>query len=145
MPVCALDNVLYQSSSNDEISVSVLNERCQHADRFEDCDEYHECHGGDNPQHSKLDSDNALAIAALIETMKSKKSDISGLDEATSNHIRELTRQVSCLFPGRTNTQDYNAEPIPMPQHISSRVDPEWCAKDRASDVVWAKITLRGC
>jgi hypothetical protein len=117
--------------------------RYQHADRFEDCDEYHECHGGDSPQHSKLDSDNALAIAALIETMKNKKSDISGLDEATSNHIRELTRQVSCLFPGRTNTQDYNAEPMPMPQHISSRVDPEWYAKDRASDVVWAKNTLR--
>jgi len=116
--------------------------RYQHADRFEDCDEYHECHGGDGTETSKLDSDNALAIAALIETMKRKKSDISGLDDETAKHIRELTRQVSCLFPGRTDDKDFVADPVRMPKHVSSRLDRDWYTKDRATDTEWAKKTL---
>ena len=117
--------------------------RYQHADRFEDCDEYHECHGGDGTETSKLDSDNALAIAALIETMKRKKSNISGLDDQTANHIRELTTQVSRLFPGRMHEKDFIVDPVPMPKRVSSRLDWDWYTKDRATDTEWAKNTLR--
>ena len=113
--------------------------RYQHSDRFEDCDEYDRSHGGGSTKNSKVDADNALAIAALIETMKRNKSDISGLDKESSNHIRDLEEQVYSLFPGRKHDQ-HDQDPIAMPK---SRLDPEWYTKHRATDIVWAKNTLR--
>ena len=116
--------------------------RYQHADRFADFDEYDRCHGGGSKKSSKVDADNALAIAALIETMKRNKSDISGLDEEASNHIQDLERQVSSMFPGRKDDQ-HDQDPVAIPKHVSSRLDPEWYTKHRASDIEWAKNTLR--
>lgn len=117
--------------------------RYQHADRFEDYDEYHECHSGDMTKVSKQDADNALAISALIETMQKNDAVISGLDEEASKHIHEIKSQISCLFPDRAEGNLVDMDPIEMPEHVLSRVDLDWHENSRTTDVAWARHTLR--
>ena len=117
--------------------------RYQHSDRFEDYDEYHECHGGDCNKNSKLDVANALAISALIDTVKRKQSIITGLDEQATKHISEISRQISVLYPGRVSEEGCNVGPTALPAHISSRVDTHWYRNSRTTDTEWAKTTLK--
>ena len=118
--------------------------RYQHSDRFEDHDEYHECHGGggENDNRSKVDVANALAIAALLDTVNRGTSKISGLNEETSDYVRGLARQVSALYPHRGN-KDALTVPTVLPKRISARVEHDWHKQRRATDVIWAKAALR--
>ena len=115
--------------------------RYQHSDRFEDYDEYHERHGADCDKKSKLDVANALAISALIDTLKRKKSMITGLDEQATKHISEISRQMSVLYPGRVS-EDVGPTTA-LPTHVSSRVDTQWYRNSRTTDIEWAKTTLK--
>jgi hypothetical protein len=121
--------------------------RYQNSDRFEDYEEYHECHGGDDNKKSELDANNALAISALLETMNRGTSKISGLDAESSSHLCELTSQISALYPGRPSTTDNedsaDLEPVALPTHISSHVDLNWFKNSRTIDIHWAKSTLK--
>ena len=118
--------------------------RYQNADRFEDCDEYHERHGSDSKTNAKLDVANALAIAALIDTVKRKKSMITGLDEKATMHIRDISTQMSVLYRGRVSEECCNnVGPTELPTHISSRVDTSWYSKSRTTDIEWARTTLK--
>ena len=121
--------------------------RYQNSDRFEDYEEYHECHGGDDNKKSELDANNALAISALLETMNRGTSKISGLDAESSSHLCELTSQISALYPGRPSTTDNedsaDLEPVDLPTHISSHVDLNWFKNSRTIDIHWAKSTLK--
>ena len=121
--------------------------RYQNSDRFEDYEDYHECHGGDDNKKSELDANNALAISALLETMNRGTSKVSGLDAESSSHLCELTSQISVLYPGRPSTTDNedsaDLEPVDLPTHISSHVDLNWFKNSRTMDIHWAKSTLK--
>ena len=108
--------------------------RYQHSDRFDSPEEYDYINS--EPKGSDNDVQNALAIASLLETFSSKKSNsLNGIGEQTSVYLQNMRDQVEKLYKCDKRHQST----IPA----SHKLDPKWYKQPLTSDIKWAKETLK--